>query len=110
MMLCHMCTIHGTPQDEKNLWCGREVLLNNTQPMARNGDYYKFEIPLTEFKCDAGSSIGSLANVNRVDFMNVRERDADYCLDDIVLVAKSGLVTSERATAATPGRAVAGSG
>ena len=66
--------------------------------------------PMTACKGRAGNSMGDLANVNQVDFMNVRERDADYCLDDIVLVAKSGLVTSERATAATPGRAVAGSG
>lgn len=37
------------------------------------------------FKCEATCSVSSLANINRVDIMNVDERDANYCIDDMQL-------------------------
>eukprot|EP00878_Enallax_costatus_P012255 GHUV01012800.1.p1 GENE.GHUV01012800.1~~GHUV01012800.1.p1 ORF type:complete len:217 (+),score=45.02 GHUV01012800.1:1126-1776(+) len=74
--------------DEKSLWCGKEVYLNEVIPTQRKGDYFKFELPLSMFKCDATSSIGSLANVNRIDIMNVNVRDANYCIDNMQLVPK----------------------
>jgi cullin-associated NEDD8-dissociated protein 1 len=72
--------------DEKSLYCNKEITLDQVKPVARNGDYYKFQLPLSMFECVEGSSAGSLANIDRVDFMNVNERDADYCLDGMQLV------------------------
>ena len=73
---------------EQELYCAVEVILGeNALPKARDGDWYGFTIPLSTFGCDARSSAGSLANVDKVDFQNVNERDAEVCLDGVALVA-----------------------
>ncbi|KAF8059424.1 erkB [Scenedesmus sp. PABB004] len=77
--------------DEKSLWCNAEVLLDKVPYAKQLGDYYKFELPLSLFRCEPGSSAGSLANINRIDIMNVNLRDADYCIDDMVLLSKAAV-------------------
>jgi hypothetical protein len=78
-------------QDEAGTYCGAEVVLgnattNSTQYATRTeGDWYRVQIPLSSWQCDRGS-VGGLTNVDRVDFQNVQERDADVCLDNIALV------------------------
>lgn len=74
-------------QDEKSLYCNKEVYLNQVKPVTRIGDYYKFELPLSMFQCVQGSSAGSLANIDRIDIMNVKDRDANFCIDNMQLVA-----------------------
>jgi hypothetical protein len=76
------------PQDEKNLWCNKEVLLKDTKWVARKGDYYKYQLPLSLFQCNENSSAKSITNINRVDIANTNERDADYCIDEMVLIPK----------------------
>ncbi|WIA20876.1 hypothetical protein OEZ85_005223 [Tetradesmus obliquus] len=77
--------------DEAETYCGAEVVLgnattNSTQYATRaEGDWYRVQIPLSSWQCDRGS-VGSLTNVDRVDFQNINERDADVCLDNIALV------------------------
>jgi hypothetical protein len=77
---------HDCLQDEKNLYCGREVYLNTTSYLEQRGAYYKFKIPFTAFECNKGSA-ERLANINRVDFSNPNTRDADYCLDNLLIVS-----------------------
>jgi hypothetical protein len=78
-------------QDEAGTYCGAEVVLgnattNSTQYATRaEGDWYRVQIPLSSWQCDRGS-VGALTNVDRVDFQNLNERDADVCLDNIALV------------------------
>lgn len=74
--------------DEKNLWCNKEVLLKDTKWVARKGDYYKYELPLSLFQCTENSGAKSITNINRVDISNTNERDADYCIDEMVLIPK----------------------
>lgn len=51
------------------------------------------------FQCVEGSSAGSLANIDRVDIMNVNVRDANYCIDGMQLISKDA-VTKEAAAGA----------
>jgi hypothetical protein len=81
------------------LYCGAEVRLGSTlQHTAQRGPWYRFDVPLSAFACNSGSSAGSLDNVNRVDWENPNLRDADFCLDGIVLLPSTP--TSDRANAA----------
>jgi len=77
-------------QDDKTLYCGREVMLGGLTPATQEGAYFKFEIPLSLFQCGSGSSAGSLANINRVDIMNTNTRDADFCIDYLAVVPGGG--------------------
>jgi len=72
--------------DDKTLYCAKEVMLGGLTPAAQEGLYFKFEIPLSLFQCGSGSSVGSLANVNRLDIMNMNTRDADFCIDYLAVV------------------------
>lgn len=89
-------------QSENGTYCGAEVTLssgnittnaaNATNVVAAaqyatksSGDWYSVKIPLSIWACDQGST-GSLSAVDRVDFQNVNERNADVCLDNIKLV------------------------
>jgi hypothetical protein len=76
------------PQDEKSLWCNKEVMLKDVKWVARKGDYYKYQLPLSLFQCTESSSAKSINNINRVDISNTNERDADYCIDEMVLIPK----------------------
>jgi cullin-associated NEDD8-dissociated protein 1 len=72
---------------DQELYCAKEVVLGrDVQPRGRDGDWYGFRIPLSSFGCDEGSSAKSLDNVDKVDFQNVNERDAEICLYGIALV------------------------
>lgn len=79
--------MHAPAQDEKNLYCGREIYLNQTKVAEQKGDWYKFKLPLELFQCNKGSA-AALANINRIDISNPNIRDANYCLDNIVLVPR----------------------
>lgn len=80
------CWLHACcAQDEANQYCGREIILGPKQVVSLAGaDWFKVSLPLTMWACDKGSA-GSLASINRVDFQNILLRDADVCIDDIVL-------------------------
>lgn len=67
------------------MYCGADVILGQQKPVQQAGEWYKFKIPLTSWKCKDGSA-GNRANVNRIDFQNVQVRDANICLDQIALV------------------------
>jgi len=72
--------------DEKNLFCGAEVILGKThQPTEQFATWFRFDLPLEDWACEKGSA-QSLANVNRVDFQNINIRDANVCLDEIALL------------------------
>jgi hypothetical protein len=76
----------GVVQDEKNLFCGAEVILGKThKPDGQLGAWYRFAIALEDWACEKGSTEG-LDNVNRVDFQNINIRDANVCLDEIALI------------------------
>jgi hypothetical protein len=74
-------------QDEKKLYCGREIYTGSLDPTDQSGDYFKFEIPLSLFQCGEGSSAKSVANINRIDMMNMALRDADFCIDYLAVLA-----------------------
>jgi hypothetical protein len=114
MFVCvFFCFCFLPPQDDKTLYCAREVMLGGLTPAARQGDYYKFEIPLSLFQCGSGSSAGSLANINRLDIMNMATRDADFCIDYLAVVpgggstARSGAKPLQPAPVETPAEAPA---
>lgn len=71
-------------QDEANTYCGTEVMLNQQYAKQFGGQWYSVSIPLSAFRCNAGS-VGGLAAVDRVDIQNLNIRDADICLDNIEL-------------------------
>ncbi|KAF6266008.1 hypothetical protein COO60DRAFT_638698 [Scenedesmus sp. NREL 46B-D3] len=72
---------------EKELYCGQEIQLSDLGPnkVKKQGPWHRVDIPLVDWRCKDGSA-GNRANVNRVDFQNVRERDANICMDRIRLV------------------------
>jgi hypothetical protein len=89
-------------QDEEAKFCGAEVRLgaggtSNTsgvkvaapgavrKPVAQQGGWFQFSMPLSIFACEKGSA-GSLAAIDRIDFQNTELRDAEICLDEIKLV------------------------
>lgn len=86
----YVVALHVVMQDDKTLYCGREVMLGGLTPAAQEGPYFKFEIPLSLFQCGSGSSAGSLANINRLDIMNTNTRDADFCIDYLSVVPGGG--------------------
>lgn len=88
-------------QDDKTLYCGKEIMLGGLQPASQDGVYFKFEIPLSLFQCGSGSSAGSLSNINRVDIMNLDIGDADFCIDYLAVVP-GGAGTARSTPRATP--------
>jgi hypothetical protein len=90
-------------QDDKTLYCGKEVMLGGLTPAAQERDYFKFEIPLSLFQCGPGSSAGSLANINRIDIMNTNVRDADFCIDYLSVIPGGGGVARSTAKPLEPG-------
>jgi hypothetical protein len=96
--------VTNNTQDEKSLWCNKEVLLKDVKWVARKGDYYKYQLPLSMFQCTENSSAKSITNINRVDIANTNERDADYCIDEMVLIPKgSGNDGKKQQQSAKPG-------
>lgn len=82
-------------------------MLGGLTPAAREGAYYKFEIPLSLFQCGPGSSAGSLANINRIDIMNTNVRDADFCIDYLSVIPGGGATARSPPKAAPPAEAPA---
>lgn len=108
MPFCHTSfDLNLNLQDDKTLYCGREVMLGGLTPAAQEGAYFKFEIPLSLFQCGSGSSAGSLANINRLDIMNMNIRDADFCIDYLAVVPGGGGAARSTAKPIEPGAAPA---
>lgn len=94
LITCGLCM-----QDEEAKFCGAEVRLGaggtsdakdaasgtGRKPVAQQGGWFQFSMPLSTFACEKGSA-GSLAAIDRIDFQNTELRDAEICLDDIKLV------------------------
>lgn len=78
-------------------------MLGGLTPAAQEGLYFKFEIPLSLFQCGSGSSAGSLANINRLDIMNMNTRDADFCIDYLSVVPGGGGAARSTAKPLEPG-------
>lgn len=87
--------------DDKTLYCAKEVMLGGLTPATREGAYFKFEIPLSLFQCGSGSSAGSLSNINRLDIMNTNARDAHVCVDYLAVVP-GGADTARSTARPTP--------
>lgn len=94
-------------QDDKTLYCGKEVMLGGLTPASQERDYFKYEIPLSLFQCGPGSSAGSLANINRMDIMNTNVRDADFCIDFLSVITGGGGAARSTAKPLEPGAAPA---
>lgn len=71
-------------QDDKSTYCGAEVRLSDEYVQRSTGPWFRVMVPLSAFRCDAGS-VGGLAAVDRFDLQNTNIRDANVCLDDIQL-------------------------
>jgi hypothetical protein len=78
-------------------------MLGGLTPAAQEGEYFKFEIPLSLFQCGSGSSAGSLSNINRLDIMNMNVRDADFCIDYLSVVPGGGAAARSTAKPLEPG-------
>lgn len=88
-------------QADNETYCGAEVILSDSAtavgnstlvpvagfsaPIDGEAGWYHVSIPLSTWACDRGS-VGNLTAVDRIDFQNINERDADICLDNIALV------------------------
>jgi hypothetical protein len=73
-----------TLQDMDQKTCGNQLNLANLQPAETQGEWYKFKIQLAEFNCEGGS-LGRLGQANRIDLVNPNSKDAEFCLDNIVI-------------------------
>lgn len=82
-------------------------MLGGLTPAAQDGAYFKFEIPLSLFQCGSGSSVGSVANINRIDIMNTNTRDADFCIDYLSGIADGGATARSTAKPLAPAEAPA---
>ena len=89
-------------QDDKTLYCAREVMLGGLTPASQDGAYFKFEIPLSLFQCGSGSSAGGLSNINRLDIMNTNTRDADFCIDYLAVIPDGGATARSTAKPLEP--------
>lgn len=70
--------------DATDQYCNAEVFTGNWSTITPGpGGWFRHEVPFSAFKCDYEGALPT--QVHRIDFQNVAEQPALFCLNDLRL-------------------------